>query len=262
MKKASNLIINGLRAVMLASFIFTMVRGLISLTGGAMDSSHYFSAAASSMIGFLLTLIPVFLVRKNILAIPPIIQTLYSVFVFCAMFGGDVLNFYNTVSWWDSFLHLTSGALFSAIGYLVFVSINRNADVRNQLHPVTAIMFAVCFALAAGVVWEIYEFAADCLFGMNMQRWQNTMSVEQWASLQHVSNFSQPGLIDSMKDMILDTMGAIFSIPILLPMIRRGNRYVKTTISTQQVQAATWTPIPSAAADSLDLEDETLEKAA
>lgn len=262
MKKASNLIINGLRAVMLASFVFTMAKGLIATTGGAMESSRYFSAAASSMVGFLLTLIPVFLSRKNIATIPPAIQTAYTVFVFCAMFGGDVLNFYNTVSWWDSFLHLSSGALFSAIGYMVFVSINRNADVRNQLHPLTAIMFAVCFALAAGVVWEIYEFTADCLFGLNMQRWQNTMSVEQWVSMQHVSNFAQPGLIDSMKDMILDTLGAVFSIPILLPMIRRGNHYSKVSISARQAQEEAWNPIPSAAADGLDQDDEAMEEAA
>ena len=39
---------------------------------------------------------------------------------------------------------------------------------------VTAVfaLFAFCFALAAGTVWEIYEFSGDHLLGLNMQKYR------------------------------------------------------------------------------------------
>lgn len=254
MMKNTNLVIRGLQVVLLITCACALMMGVFALSSGGAESGSYFSAALSAIVGFGLTLIPSFLVHKDIMVVPAIIQTAFTVFVFCAMFGGDVLSFYNRVSWWDSFLHLSSGILFSVTGYMLFISLNRSPEVRSQLNPVSVIMFTFCFALACGAIWEIFEFAVDCFFGANMQRWQNTIPVEQWAAMQNVTNLSQPGLIDSMKDLTVDTAGAILAIPLLLPMIRRDNRYTKAGITTKELLAIEWQPIPSAAADTLETE--------
>lgn len=260
MKKITNLINKCLQTILLVTCVYSLGMGLYAMGNGVWDSGTYFSAAASALAGLMLTLIPNFLIHKDIMVMPAIIQTAFTIFVFCAMFGGDVLDFYNRISWWDSFLHLSSGILFSMTGYLLFISLNRNADARNQLNPLSIVLFSFCFALACGAIWEIYEFACDCFFGINMQRWQNAMPVEQWVSMQNVSNFSQPGLIDTMKDIITDTIGALVSIPILLAMIRRDNRYVKTKITIKEPLVTEWAPIPSAMNAGLAIEDKSNEQ--
>ena len=54
--------------------------------------------------------------------------------------------------------------------------------------PAWAVSFlAFCFALSMGTMWEIFEFGMDQIFGMNMQK---------------------SGLLDTMWDLIVDTIGA------------------------------------------------------
>lgn len=50
--------------------------------------------------------------------------------------------------------------------------------------------FSFCFALALGAFWEIFEFVIDGLFGFSMQK---------------------NGLIDTMWDLIVDTLGALIA---------------------------------------------------
>jgi hypothetical protein len=49
-------------------------------------------------------------------------------------------------------------------------------------------LFAFMFALGLGALWEIFEFAMDSIFGLNMQK---------------------SGLVDTMWDLIVDTVGAL-----------------------------------------------------
>ncbi|NIQ16387.1 MAG: hypothetical protein GTO02_18945, partial [Candidatus Dadabacteria bacterium] len=55
-------------------------------------------------------------------------------------------------------------------------------------------LFAFVFALAFGVIWEMFEFSMDQLFGLSMQK----------------PMFNDPsGLTDTMWDLIVDTLGAL-----------------------------------------------------
>lgn len=127
-------------------------------------------------------------------------------------------------------LHFTSGVMFSLIGYMLFLSFNRDAGVRRQLNPVIVVMFTVCFSVTCGAIWEIFEFGADSLLGMNMQRWQSVIPNEQWGAMQNVSNVSNPGLVNTMKDIISDTLGSVLSVFIILPLARHNNRYKKADV--------------------------------
>ncbi len=52
--------------------------------------------------------------------------------------------------------------------------------------PWATAFFGWCFAVAIGTMWEIFEFAMDQTFGMNMQK---------------------SGLMDTMTDLIVDVIG-------------------------------------------------------
>ena len=55
--------------------------------------------------------------------------------------------------------------------------------------------FAFMFALGMGALWEIFEFSMDKIFGMNMQK-------------PMFGDYS--GLTDTMYDLIVDAIGALF----------------------------------------------------
>ena len=61
-------------------------------------------------------------------------------------------------------------------------------------------MFAFCFALAAGSVWEIYEYTFDGLLTLNMQKY----ALEDGTLL-----VGREALRDTMKDIIVDALSAL-----------------------------------------------------
>ena len=128
-------------------------------------------------------------------------ETLAVLFVYLSLFLGEVLDFYNRFWWWDVILHTTSAFLLGITGFLLVYVLNEDEKVNLDLSPFFIALFAFMFAMGFGAIWEIFEFAMDELFGLNMQK---------------------SGLQDTMWDLIVDAIGAI-SISIL------GYRYLLTT---------------------------------
>jgi len=233
--KKTNWIINIIRTVMALAFVVALIRGIYVGVVNHEIEADYFITAFTALISVGITYIPSFVQHKKIIAMPVMLQTIFTVFTFLAMFFGEILGFYDLFSWWDSMLHFSSGVIFGLIGYMLFISFNRDASIRGKLHPASVIMFAVCFSIACGTMWEIFEFAGDSLLGMNMQRWQTDIQPETWIAMQNASNMSNPGLINTMKDIICDMFGTFLAIPMLLPLIRKNNKYAKTNITTDDL---------------------------
>lgn len=151
-------------------------------------------------LGIFAMLLPGILKKRINLEIPSTMLLLYAIFLYCAIFLGEVRSFYYNVPHWDTILHTFSGAMLGALGFSFITLLNRTDKVPVNLSPAFVAVFALCFALALGVVWEIYEFAADCLMGTNMQKF-GTEAGELF--------LGQAALMDTMKDLIVDTLGAV-----------------------------------------------------
>ncbi len=121
-------------------------------------------------------------------------------FLYCAIYLGEVRAFYYNVPHWDTILHTFSGAMLGALGFSVINFLNKTDRVPMNLSPLFVVVFAFCFALALGVVWEIYEFTADALLHTNMQKF----ALESGEPL-----VGRDALMDTMKDLIVDTLGAL-----------------------------------------------------
>lgn len=141
-----------------------------------------------------LTLLPRILARRLEIFIPPEFELLTIAFVFAAIFLGETRDFYERIWWWDIALHTTSGGLLGIFGFLLVYVLNANPRVNLEMRPNFVAFFAFCFSVAMGALWEIYEFAMDQIFGMNMQK----------------PMLGDPsGLTDTMWDLIVDTLGAL-----------------------------------------------------
>ncbi len=205
----------------LAATFFFILWGFGELIAGRLlGASHYLNALASFVAAGLLRL-PGLFARIGFMEVPPAVHLLFTVYIFLSIFFGSILGFYTLFSHWDSFLHFLSGILFSLVGLILFFSI-QDKELARQVRPAVAILFALFFSAACGLVWEIYEFTIDSLAKMNMQRWQSKLTITEWLALKNHSNRSNPGLIDTMWDLLSAALGSLASIPLLGYMIRKS----------------------------------------
>lgn len=163
--------------------------------------SDYALMLLQSILGIFAMLLPDWLYRKWGVEIPSFMMILYAVFLYCAIYLGEVRGFYFLIPYWDTILHTFSGVALGALGFSVLTLLNKSDRVPFNLSPAFVAVFAFCFAVAVDVVWEIYEFAADGLLNMNMQK----HSLASGQSL-----MGREALGDTMTDLIVDAVGALF----------------------------------------------------
>lgn len=140
------------------------------------------------------TLSPAVLGRRFGVHIPAEFQLLAVVFVFAALFLGEIQSYYVRFWWWDIVLHTSSGLLMGILGFLLVYVLNENERVDIHMLPHFVALFAFLFAVTIGTLWEIFEFAMDQVIGTNMQK----------------PMLGDPsGLTDTMWDMIVNALGAL-----------------------------------------------------
>lgn len=173
--------------------------------GGAEDGvgrgrEDYILMLLQCLLGVAAILVPLRMMRQWDIKIPRTMFLMYIAFLYCAIFLGEVRSFYYTVPHWDTILHTFSSAMLGALGFSMIAIFNNTERIPLNLSPLFIAVFAFCFALALGAVWEIYEFTMDVVFGTNMQKF----ALDNGTPL-----VGQEALWDTMKDIIVDTLGAL-----------------------------------------------------
>jgi len=161
--------------------------------------SDYVLMLIQCILGVIVMMIPSMVERKFSVRIPNYMYILYFVFLYCAIYLGEVRNFYYVIPHWDTILHSFSGAMLGALGFILVKLLNDTERVGIQLSPFFVALFAFCFALAIGTIWEIYEYLFDGLLSLNMQKFalrDGTLLVGREA------------LSDTMEDLIVDAVSA------------------------------------------------------
>ncbi len=162
--------------------------------------SDYVLMLIQCILGLVVMIIPSIIERRWSIDIPNYMEVIYFLFLYCAIYLGEVRNFYYLIPYWDTILHAFSGAMLGALGFTVVSMFNEAESMKIQLSPVFVSLFAFCFALAAGAVWEIYEFTFDGLLSLNMQK---------FAFENGVQLVGREALRDTMKDLIVDAVSAL-----------------------------------------------------
>ena len=117
-----------------------------------------------------ITLSPAVLGRRFRVHIPPEFQVFAVLFVFAALFLGEIQSYYARIWWWDIALHTSSGLLMGILGFLLVCVLNGDERADIHMRPRFVALFAFVFAVAVGTLWEIFEFAMDQLVGTTMQK--------------------------------------------------------------------------------------------
>lgn len=144
------------------------------------------------------------------------------VFIGVCSFLGDRLELFYTIWWWDVMLHFVAGITFAMIGFMLAKRLG-----KHSISPLFAALFAFTFAVTALVLWEIYEFTVDSLCLTNMQHWiPGTDTAE---NLGFGGDRQAPGLIDTMKDLIVGSTGALITAVIGGCYLRRKEKAQRTS---------------------------------
>ena len=192
---------------------------------GVHSESDYLLMLMQCVLGLVTIHLPSILERKFRFELPSLLYGFYIVFLYCAIFLGEVRSFYYLVPQWDSVCHFCSSMMMGFFGLMVVTILNRDRHLAVSLSPFFVCLFAFCFSVALGAVWEIYEFAADGLFGMNMQKF---MLADGTVLAGHAA------LADTMKDIIVDVLGSLLASTIGYFSIRKGDGWYIPTLTNEK----------------------------
>ena len=190
----------GVSAVLLA------VRLVVALVCDAEEQllySGYLLSLLQCALGIFAVFIPKLLHSKYGFKFPDWMLILYNIFLYCAIFLGEVRNYYINVPIWDDILHGFSGVMAGFFAFmLISVALRRSGKSQSAMPPLLVALFAFVFSVAIGALWEIYEFSLDAFLELNMQKYREndgTMLIGREA------------VFDTMKDIVIDTIGALFA---------------------------------------------------
>lgn len=192
-------------ASLILSALYTAIRLIYApsaLEAGEFDMQRadYTLMLIQCLLGVVVMMLPSIISRRWCIPIPNFIYILYYIFLYCGVFLGEVLSFYYHVPYWDKILHVFSGAMLGSLGFILVTLLNDNENIRVKLSPFFIALFAFCFALAMGAVWEIYEYTIDGTMQLNMQKYLTEAGEPQ---------IGRAALQDTMQDVISDAVAAL-----------------------------------------------------
>lgn len=204
-EKKKNLIFYIVLILLVISLIYAIYMLSIAPAGKAQNEydrvkSDYVLMILQCLAGSIIIFLPSRVERKYGIDIPDIMEIIYFIFLFCAIYLGEVRNFYFKIPYWDLILHCFSAAMLGALGFVIVNFFNNTEALKINLSPFFVALFAFCFAVTCGTIWEIYEFMADHLLGTNMQKF---ITAKGTVLVGHEA------LVDTMEDIIVDTLGAL-----------------------------------------------------
>lgn len=214
-----------LRLLVILSMIFQIILGNIS-------------NVLMCILALVLFTLPTIISEKFKIGIPSLLEGIIYLFIYSTAILGEINNFYGRIPFWDTILHTLNGFLCAGIGFSLVDLLNQNSK-RIKLSPLYIAIVAFCFSMTIGILWEFFEFSADYLTKTDMQKDRIVREISsvmlnkdnenvpiKVKDIERTEIYSKDGtiitiengyldigLIDTMKDLFVNFIGAIvFSI--------------------------------------------------
>ncbi|NLA69941.1 MAG: hypothetical protein GX852_02710 [Clostridiales bacterium] len=207
------------------------------------------------ILTLILFMVPQLIDDKLSVTIPVGLKSVILIFIFSAEILGEINAFYVKIPIWDSTLHTANGFLMAAIGFALIDIFNRSEKFSIKMSPYFVAFFAFCFSMTVGVLWEFFEFGMDWFFSTDMQKdWilpainsvklnpdglnvpihvaikSVVINGEQW----NLGGYLDIGLVDTMKDLIVNFIGAVvFSVIGIFYLQNRGKGKIAKSLIPQ-----------------------------
>ena len=246
--------------------IYFVLRILVILTlVSQMLNGNYYNAMLC-VLTLLLFMIPAFADRKLHIKMPSLLEVIVLSFAFSAEILGEIQNFYGTFRSWDTMLHTINGFMMAAIGFTMIDLLNNDPKFHFTASPAFVAFTAFCFSMTVGVLWEFFEFAMESFFHIDMQRdfiyntiaTTNTVINPSGANsavvVENVKSvitgtvngvpqtfeydgYLDIGIADTMKDLIVNCIGAVFFSVLGVFYIKGRSRLAEKIMPTLKTDA-------------------------
>jgi hypothetical protein len=211
-------------ATLVASAIYAAVRISAAPTKPVPGVEHqslksdYTLMLVECILGLVVIFLPSIVERAWHIAIPSLMYIAFIVFLYAAIYLGEIRAFYYRVANWDTVLHAFSGFMLGSLGFSIVNLLNDLEKVKIRMSSLFVAFFSFFFALSLGALWEIYEFSFDGLLGLNMQKF----ALDDGTPL-----VGRAALSDTMKDIIIDALSALAASVIGYFSIRRNPKWIE-----------------------------------
>ena len=169
------------------------------------------------------------------ISLPDGYEVIILLFIYAAEILGEVNSYYTAIPYWDIMLHTLNGFLCGAIGFSLAICLDKDEKVFFRMSPLLIVIVSFSFSMTIGVLWEFFEYAADHILLLDMQKdtvvhtvssvLLNPMKVQRPWIMRNITEMSingtemgvggyvDLGLIDTMEDLFVNFIGALtFSI--------------------------------------------------
>ena len=217
-----------------AILVYLILRLLVILAMVSQILLGNIGNAALCILALILFTLPTIISEKFNIGIPGVLEAIIYLFIFATSILGEINNFYGIIPFWDTMLHTLNGFLCAGIGFSLVDLLNQNNKNIN-LSPLYVAIVAFCFSMTIGILWEFYEYSADHLVRLDMQKdtiVQNISSVELNPNKENIpikvdniektqiyssdgtittieGGYLDLGLTDTIKDLFVNFIGAV-----------------------------------------------------
>ncbi len=186
-----------------SSFIvFSILRAMVILVMILQFLNHNYENVLLCGLTLVLLLMPSFVQLELRVELPRTLEIIILLFIFAAEILGEIREFYIKIPFWDTMLHTTTGFLAAAVGFSLVDLLNRSKRHEFNLSPLFLVLTAFCFSMTIGVLWEFFEFAMDHIFAMDMQK--DTVIHQIHSVLLNPEGKNVPFLIDGIDEVIVN----------------------------------------------------------
>ena len=198
MLKTARILYSASFTIVISTLIYAVVytlstdRGTATLFGAEI-------AVGSLGVALAALIAPLIYAKWRKISFPPGMILAYLVFVMGSIYGGSGLKLFWSIPHFDTLMHALSGGMLAALGFMLLCSMHKTERLPRSFSPLFVALFAFCFSMTLGVLWELVEFGADYFTGANMLR---------WAERDGTAHVGLPALYNTMSDFIANAVGA------------------------------------------------------
>lgn len=229
--------------------VYIILRALIVICMVRQFLRGSYENVALCVLSLILLIMPSIMQVRLKVDLPRTLEIILLFFIYSAEILGEVNNYYTAVPMWDTVLHTLNGFLAAAIGFSMVMILNRSNKVIFELSPLYICIVAFCFSMTIGAVWEVFEFSMDWFFGLDMQKDTIVHSISSVAINPTgaqvpvringitstmvngqdlgINGYLDIGIIDTMKDLIVNLIGAVVFSVIGYLALKGGEREVR-----------------------------------
>lgn len=215
--------------------VYLVLRFLVILCMVAQSMHGNWNNVLLCILTLILFTLPNFISNKFQIELPDTLEIIVYLFIFSSEILGEIQNFYGIFPYWDTMLHTLNGFLCAGIGFSL-VDILNTTNSRITMTPAFVALVAFSFSMTVGIMWEFGEFAMDRYFYKDMQKdtivnrvssvkinksgenipitlkdiTKTEIYSDNGKTLTIIDNgYLDIGLIDTMKDLFVNFIGAV-----------------------------------------------------